>query len=39
VIRFKYGILSRARVKEKPLICGDECISELDVVVSAEGIQ
>lgn len=37
--KFKYGILSRAKVKKNHLFDGDECISELDVAVSAEGIQ
>jgi hypothetical protein len=36
--KYKYGIVSRAKVKKNHLFEGDECISELDVVVSADGI-
>lgn len=35
---YKYGIVSRAKVKKNHLFEGDECISELDLVVSADGI-
>lgn len=36
--KFKYGIVSRAKVKKNHLFDGAECIAELDVVVSADGI-
>jgi ABC-type dipeptide/oligopeptide/nickel transport system ATPase subunit len=36
--KYKYGIISRAKVKKNHLFEGDECISELDLVVSADGI-
>lgn len=36
--KYKYGIVSRAKVKKNHLFDGDECISELDIVVSADGI-
>lgn len=36
--KYKYGIVSRAKVKKNHLFEGDECISELDIVVSADGI-
>jgi len=37
--RYKYGIVSRAKVKKNHLFDGDECIAEMDLVVSAAGIQ
>lgn len=37
--KYKYGILSRAKVKKNHLFSGNECIAEMDIVVSAEGIQ
>lgn len=37
--KFKYGIITRAKVKKNHLFDGAECISELDLVVSADGIQ
>lgn len=36
--KYKYGIVSRAKVKKNHLFEGDECISEIDLVVSAGGI-
>jgi RecA/RadA recombinase len=36
--KYKYGIVSRAKVKKNHLFDGDECIAELDLVVSADGI-
>ena len=36
--KYKYGIVSRAKVKKNHLFDGDECISELDIVVSADGV-
>lgn len=36
--KFKYGIVSRAKVKKNHLFDGDECISELDLVISADGV-
>ncbi len=36
--KYKYGIVSRAKVKKNHLFEGSECISELDLVVSADGI-
>ena len=36
--KYKYGIVSRAKVKKNHLFDGAECISELDIVVSADGI-
>ena len=35
---YKYGIISRAKVKKNHLFEGDECISELDLVISADGV-
>jgi hypothetical protein len=35
---YKYGIVSRAKVKKNHLFEGDECISELDLVISADGV-
>lgn len=36
--KYKYGIVSRAKVKKNHLFELDECISEMDLVVSADGI-
>lgn len=36
--KLKYGIVSRAKVKKNHLFDGDECISELDLVISADGV-
>lgn len=36
--KYKYGIVSRAKVKKNHLFDGDECIAEMDIVVSADGI-
>lgn len=36
--KYKYGIVSRAKVKKNHLAEGDECISELDLVISADGV-
>lgn len=36
--KYKYGITTRAKVKKNHLFDGDECVAELDLVVSAEGI-
>jgi RecA/RadA recombinase len=36
--KYKYGIVTRAKVKKNHLFDGDECIAEMDLVVSAEGI-
>lgn len=36
--KYKYGIVSRAKVKKNHLFDGDECIAEMDLVVSADGI-
>ena len=36
--KYKYGIISRAKVKKNHLFEGDECISELDLVISADGV-
>jgi RecA/RadA recombinase len=36
--KYKYGIVSRAKVKKNHLFDGDECVAELDLVVSADGI-
>lgn len=37
--KMKYGILSRAKVRKNHLFDGEECIAEMDIVVSADGIQ
>lgn len=37
--KYKYGIVSRAKVKKNHLFEGNECISELDLVISADGVQ
>lgn len=36
--KMKYGIVSRAKVRKNHLFDGEECIAELDVVVSADGM-
>lgn len=36
--KYKYGIITRAKVKKNHLFDGDECIAEMDLVVSAEGV-
>ena len=36
--KVKYGILTRAKVKKNHLFDGEECIAELDLVVSSDGI-
>lgn len=37
--KVKYGITTRARVKKNHLFDGEDCIAELDLIVSAEGIK
>lgn len=37
--KYKYGIVTRARVKKNHLFDGMESISEMDLVISANGIQ
>lgn len=36
--KYKYGIITRAKVKKNHLFDGDEAVAELDLVVSAEGV-
>ena len=36
--KYKYGIISKAKVRKNHLFDGDECIAEMDIVVSADGI-
>lgn len=36
--KYRYGIVTRAKVKKNHLFDGDECISEMDLVVSSDGI-
>jgi hypothetical protein len=36
--KYKYGIVSRAKVKKNHLFDGDESIAEMDIVVCADGI-
>lgn len=36
--KIKYGIVSRAKVKKNHLFDGEECLAEVDIVVSADGI-
>lgn len=36
--KYKYGIVSRAKVKKNHLFDGDECIAEMDLVISADGV-
>ncbi len=38
-VSYKYGIVSRAKVKKNHLFDGAECVSELDLEVSAQGIK
>ncbi len=38
-VKMKVGIISRAKVKKNHLFDGQEAVSELEIVVSAEGIQ
>jgi len=37
--KYKYGIVSRAKVKKNHLFDGDESIYQMDLVVSADGIR
>lgn len=37
--KMKYGITTRAKVKKNHLFDGEECVAELDLVVSADGIK
>jgi RecA/RadA recombinase len=37
--KYKYGIITRAKVKKNHLFDGDECVAEMDLVISADGIQ
>ncbi len=37
--KMKYGILTKAKVKKNHLFDGEDCIAELDLVVSADGIK
>lgn len=37
--KIKYGIVSRAKVRKNHLFDGQECLSEMDIVVSASGIE
>jgi len=37
--KVKYGIVSRAKVRKNHLFDGDDCIAELELVVSANGIE
>jgi RecA/RadA recombinase len=37
--KYKYGIVTRAKVKKNHLFDGDESISELNLVISASGVQ
>lgn len=36
--KYKYGIVSRAKVRKNHLFSSEDCVSELDIVVNAEGI-
>jgi RecA/RadA recombinase len=36
--RYKYGIVSKARAKKNHLFDGDECVADLEIVVSSDGI-
>lgn len=36
--KYKYGIVTRAKVKKNHLFDGDDCIAEMDLAVSADGI-
>ncbi len=37
--KIKYGIVSRARIRKNHLFDGEECLSEMDIVVSADGVK
>ena len=37
--KLKFGIVSRAKVRKNHLFSGRECVAEMDLVVSADGIQ
>lgn len=37
-VKYKYGIVSRAKVKKNHLFDGEEAVAEMDLVVSADGI-
>jgi hypothetical protein len=37
--KIKYGILSRAKIRKNHLFSGEDCVSELDIVVDASGVQ
>jgi recombination protein RecA len=37
--KLKYGIVTRAKVKKNHLFDGEDCVAELDLVVSADGIK
>ena len=36
--KYKYGIVTRAKVKKNHIFDGDECIAEMDLVISADGV-
>jgi RecA/RadA recombinase len=36
--KIKYGIITRAKVKKNHLFSGEDCIAELDLVVTSDGI-
>ena len=36
--KYKYGIVTRAKVKKNHAFDGDECIAEMDLVISADGV-
>lgn len=36
--KIKYGILTRAKVKKNHLFSGEDCVAELDLIVTADGI-
>lgn len=38
-VKMKYGIVTRAKVKKNHLFDGDDCVSELELEVSASGIK
>jgi recombination protein RecA len=38
-LKIKYGIVTRAKVKKNHLFDGEDCIAEMDLVVSADGIE
>lgn|SRR5690606_9394256 len=37
--KIKYGILTRAKVRKNHLFSGEDCLAELDLVVSSDGIE